>query len=261
MANSRANVVSSFTIIKGSLIEETYVAFQHWDLDSSKSENLYRIRTSGVLPLTSSHWLRDVSWVLNRRFDPGGLDQPLVELAKAGCERDVWKAMLLWHITRDEFLLRDFLTVWLYDRYRDGTYRVRSDEVIPYLRGLDRQPDVEISGSWSDATTSRVASSLLRIATDFGLLAGGQAKEFTSYHLPDESFLYLLHAMADTERNARKIVDSPDWHMYLMDGADVERELLRLHQYRRLHFDVAGSLAQLHLPRSSSAEYAKELVQ
>ena len=260
MAKSRANVVSSFTIIKGSLIDETYVAFQCWDLDSSKFDNLRRIREDGVLPSTSGHWLRDVSKVMNRRFDPGGRDRPLVELAKAGCERDVWKPLLLWHITRDEFLLRDFLTVWLYERYRDGTYRVRSDDVVPYLRQLGKQPDVEVSGNWSDATTCRVASGLLRLATDFGLLAGAQVKEFTSYQLPDESLLYLLHAMADTERNARKIIDSPDWHMYLMDSADVERELLRLHQYRRLHFEIAGSLAQLDLPRSSSAEYAKELV-
>ncbi len=31
-------------------------------------------------------------------------------------------------------------------------------------------------------------------------------------------------------------------------------------RYRRLHFEIAGSLAQLDLPRSSSAEYANELV-
>ena len=154
----------------------------------------------------------------------------------------------------------DFLTGWLYDCYRGGTYRIRAADVVPYLRRLAKQPGVKVSGNWSDATISRVASGLLRMAMDFGLLGGAQAKEFTSYYLPDESFLYLLHAMAETERNARRIVDSPDWHMYLMDGADVERELLRLHQYRRLHFEAAGSLAHLDLPRASSAEYAKELV-
>ena len=101
----------------------------------------------------------------------------------------------------------------------------------------------------------------MRIATDFGLLQGKQVKEFASYHLPDESFLYLLHAMAEVEPNARKIIESPDWRMYLMDATDVERELLRLHQYRQLHFEVAGSLAQLSLPSRTSREYAEELAQ
>ena len=254
---SRASVVSSFTIIKGSLIEETYAAFRSWDLDTPKPENLRRIRENGALPSTSSNWLRDISKVLNRRFDPAGRDRPLVELAKAGCAREVWRPLLLWHMTRDEFLLRDFLTTWLYERYGDGTYRIRTDDVVPHLQQLKKRRGVQISGNWSEATTSRVASGLLRMAADFGLLAGTQVKEFASYHLPEESFLYLLHAMAEAEPNARRIVDAADWHMYLMGAADVERELLRLHQYRRLHYEVAGSLAQLNLPCSSTTDYAR----
>ena len=39
--------------------------------------------------------------------------------------------------------------------------------------------------------------------------------------------------------------------MFLMDMSDVERDLLRLHQFRKLHYEVAGSLAQLKLPHRS----------
>ena len=95
------------------------------------------------------------------------------------------------------------------------------------------------------ATTARVASGLLRIAADFGLLNGGTVKEFASYHLPDESFIYLLHAIAELEPNARRMIESPEWRMYLMDAEDVEREILRLHQFRRGAYEVAGSLARL----------------
>lgn len=48
--------------------------------------------------------------------------------------------------------------------------------------------------------------------------------------------------------------------MFLMDAADVERELFRLHQFRRVHYEVAGSLAQLKLPCDSAADYAREMV-
>jgi hypothetical protein len=44
-----------------------------------------------------------------------------------------------------------------------------------------------------------------------------------------------------------------------MDASDVERELLRLHQFRKVHYEVAGSLAQLKLPHGSPADYAREL--
>ena len=259
MAKSRSSIVSSFTIIKGSLIDETYAVFRDWDFDKSRTENLRRVREDNTIGATSTHWARDVAKVLNRRFDPAGRDRLLVKLAIAGCDRNVWKPLLLFHMTRDEFLVRDFLVNWLYPQFTQGAYRLHSDDVNTYLTSLSKKKGIEWSGKWTDSTTSRVASGLLRMATDFGLLAGTLHKEFASYHLPEESFIYLLHAMADVEPNARRIVDAEDWHMFLMDTSHVERELLRLHQFRKVHYEVAGSLAQLKLPHRSSADYAREL--
>jgi len=256
---SRANVVSSFTVVKGSLIEETYEAFKAWDLSASRTENLRRYQEGGVVAASSQSWLHNTAKVLHRRFDPAGRDRPLVELAQNGCERDVWKPILLYHMTRDEFLVCDFLVHWLYPRYVEGTYRLRTDDVIDYLRTLSKKKDVVWSGSWSENTTSRVASGLLRIAEDFGLLKGKMVREFTSYHLPEESFLYLLHAMVEKKQNAHRVVTSPDWRMYLLSAEDVENEVLRLHQFHKLHYQVAGSLAQLDLPCATSADYAREL--
>ncbi len=259
MTESRSRVVSSFTIIKGSLIDETYAIFQDWDFSLTRTENLRRVREEDTIGTSSTHWARDVAKVLNRRFDPDGRDRPLVELAKAGCDREIWKPILLWHMTRDEFLVRDFLVHWLYQQYQDGVFRLHTDDVTDYLKTLVKKKGIDWSGSWSDATTSRVASGLLRMATDFGLLRGTQSREFESYHLPEESLLYLLHAMMDDQPNARRVIDADDWHMYLMDAEDVERELFRLHQFQKLHYEMAGSLAQLKLPFSSSADFAKEL--
>jgi hypothetical protein len=259
IAESRSHVVSSFTIIKGALIEETYAVFRDWDFSLSRVQNLRRVREDNTIGATSTHWARDVAKVLNRRFDPVGSDRPLIDLAKAGCDREVWKPLLLWHMTRDEFLFRDFLVHWLCAQFSQGTFRLHTDDVVPYLKSLPKKKGVEWSGKWTDATTSRVASGLLRMATDFGLLTGTQSKEFASYHLPEESFIYLLHAMADAEPNARRIVDAEDWRMYLIGASDVERELLRLHQFRKLHYEVAGTLAQLKLPCDSLADYARRL--
>ena len=40
----RSNVASSFTLIKGAMIDETYAVFAEWDFGSSKKENLERLR-------------------------------------------------------------------------------------------------------------------------------------------------------------------------------------------------------------------------
>ncbi|MEZ5065898.1 MAG: DUF1819 family protein [bacterium] len=241
------------------MIDEAYAVFRDWDFDKSRIENLRHVREDNTIGATSKHWARDVAKVLNRRFDPVGRDRPLVDLAVAGCDREVWKPLLLFHMTRDEFLVRDFLVNWLYLQFAQGGYRLHTHDVTKYLTSLSRTKGIEWSGKWTDSTISRVASGLLRIASDFGLLTGTLHKEFASYHLPEQSFIYLLHAMADVEPNARRIIDAEDWRMFLMDAADVERELLRLHQFRKVQYEAAGSVAQLKLSHGSSADYAREL--
>lgn len=258
MASSRASVVSSFTIIKGALIEETYAVFRDWEFTRSLEGNLASMKAQNVIGAKSEHWLRDVGFVLRRRFDPDGRDRNLVELAQRGCPLELWKPLLLWHMTRDEFLFRDFLMHWLYDHFAEGTLRVQARDLWPYLGGLYEKGLV--SDPWKASTLQRVSSELLRMTVDFGLMRGAVTREFASYHLPDEAFLYVLHAMIELQPNARDVVESPDWHMFLMDARDVERELFRLHQFRRVHYDVAGSLAQLKLPCDSAADYAREMV-
>lgn len=256
---SRSRVVSSFTLVKGALIAETYAVFAAWDFARSKRENLDRLREENFIGAGTDTWLRDIAKVLNRRFDPEGRDRPLVTLAKAGCDVEVWKPLLLWHITRDEFLLRDFLIGWLYPAFEGGAYRIRPEDLHAYLLSVGNRGGTT-EHAWSESTLKRVAAGLLKIAVDFGLLKGSVVKEFNSYHLPEPSFLYLLHAMSDVHQNPRKVLDAPDWRMFLMRPADLQHELLRLHQFRKLEYQVAGSLIELLLPCASSGEYAERMV-
>jgi hypothetical protein len=258
-SSSRSNVASSFTIIKGAMIQETYAVFASWNLARSKRENLDRLRKENFIGASSNTWLRDIAKVINRRFDPDRRDRALVLLAKNGCDVDVWKPPLLWHITRDEFILRDFLQNWLFPAYDSGVFRVRPEELHAYLRGLRKRGAIT-EHDWSEQTIKRVAAGLLKIATDFGLLRGGAVKEFATYHLPEPSFLYLLHAMHEEKQSLSGVVTASDWRMFLMRPAEVEREILRLHQFRKLDYQVAGSLVELSLPCRSAVEYAERMV-
>jgi hypothetical protein len=256
---SRANVVSSFTIVKGALIPETYAVFAAWDFDRTKRQNLDRLREENYIGASSHTWLRDVAKVLNRRFEPAGRDRPLVVLAKHGCELAEWRPLLLWHLTRDEFLLRDFLLNWLFPAYEAGAYRLRPDELYGYLADLGKR-GATTEHAWSETTVKRVASGLLEIAGDFGLLRGSTVREFASHHLPERSFLYLLHALREERLAPGRVVGAPDWRMFLMRPADVEQELLRLHQFRQLDYQVAGSLVELTLPCANAGDYAERMV-
>ena len=241
----RADVVSSYTLIKGAMLDETWTTMRAWDFSSPVAANLARVCEEN--PFNASiGWRRDIRSVLHRRVDPER-DAPLIRLAQAGLDRQVWNPLLLWHITRDEFLLREFLTTFLWDRYEEGSLYVDTAEVVGWLRGMESSRGL----SWTESTRKRVAAGLLGIAVDFGLLEGSIRRRFRPFHLLDDAMLYLLHAMTAAQPNARRVLDDPDWRMFRLRPEDLERELLRLHQLHRLHYDVAGSLVQLHLPAPS----------
>lgn len=255
----RSEVVSSFTIVKGALVTETYEAFRHWNFEEDRRENIGRLKELNVFGAQSASWLLELGKGLNRRFEPNDRDRPLVRMAQAGVDLAVWKPALLWHMTRDEFLVRDFLINWLEPRFREGTFRIRVDDVYPYLAEIHQRGLTQDGKPWSEQTRKRVASGLLGIAVDLGLLRGSMVKEFATHHLPDEAFLYILHAIADVEPNRDDVIRSPEWQMYLYQPADVEQELLRLHQFRKLHYERAGSIVALSLPFESAAAYAESL--
>jgi hypothetical protein len=256
----RHQVVSSFTAIKGAMIAESYEVLARWDFDLTKKANLDRLRDENYIGAQSANWLRDVAKVLNRRLEPNGRDRPLVVLAKGGFPLDEWKPLLLWHITRDEFLLRDFLVNWLFVAHEEGMYRVRPEDLHDYLRSVATRGG-ETEHEWTDSTLERVAAGLLKISADFGLLQGSAVKEFAHYHLPERSLMYLLRAVLEHEAGSpRRMLDSAEWHMYLMREDDVRNELLRLHQFRQAHFETAGSIVELSMDLESPLEYAEELV-
>ncbi len=126
-AASRAEQISSFTIIKGSLIEDTYAVFRDWDFTLSQRQNLERLKQSNVIGAKSAGWLRDVAKVLSRRFEPDRRDRPLVQLAQTRCEPEVWKPILA--------------LPQVFDRFREMAARVSKKDLeslmtTENLRGL-----------------------------------------------------------------------------------------------------------------------------
>ena len=258
-APARSHVASSFTLIKGAMIDETYAVFAAWDFGSSKRENLDRLRRENFIGASTTTWLRDVAKVLNRRFDPSARDRALVLLAKSGCPIEEWKPILLWHMTRDEFLLRDFLINWLFPTFVSGAYRVRTEDLYEHLRSVGRRGGTT-EHAWSETTLNRVAAALLKMAVDFGLLRGSVVKEFASYHLPERSFLYLLYAIREEMHSPRKVLavgrlaDVPHEPVGCRAGTPAASSV------SQARLPVAGSIVQLTLPCANACEYAERMV-
>jgi hypothetical protein len=136
--------------------------------------------------------------------------------------------------------------------------RVRGEDVRGYL--VELQPRGLLDQPWKESVVSKMASSLPKYAADFGLLQGGSIKEIAPFHLHDEALLYVLHDLASEIPSTERLLDDPRWRRLLLSRSELEQELLRLHQHRRLSFEVAGSMVILELPYRSVDEYVEHLV-
>jgi hypothetical protein len=250
--------ISTFSVTKGGRVEETRALFEGWELDEGLDENLRRFREQNPILAPTESWLKEMRRIFRARFGDVERHRPLVALARSGIARECWSAILLWHLTLRELLLSDFLEAWLFPRRQEGLLRVRAADVRGYLDTLKRRG--LLKEDWSESTISRMASGLPAYASDFGLLAGKTVKEIQPYHLPDDALLYVLHAIAEETKSAKKIISDMRWRRYLLTAPELEQELMRLHQLQRLRYDVAGSLVHLELPFESVGEYVEHLV-
>ena len=248
--------ISSFLAIKGVFIEETFRAFRDWNLDLSPKDNTARIVDTNSIGAGSTGWLENIIRVLRSRYDVTGPDRRLVLLAQQGWHIEEWQPVLLWHATRNDELLRLFLEQWLFEQRELGMVLVKSIAVREFLTNL---LGIRSGGAdrWTDNTLHRVANGLLKVAADFQLVRGRTVREFTSFRLPDLSFMYLLHVLMDREQNTRKLIDATDWRVFLLRPEDIENELLRLHQYGKLRFERAGSFLELTLPFDGTEDFVR----
>jgi hypothetical protein len=243
---------------KGALIEETYYAFQQWDLSISFKENIVNIRKENAIGARNEKWLHEILTTLSSRFGHDETIFPLVRMAQGNLPLYKWKPCLLWHMANIDGLYYRFACEWLFSQFRDGAYIIRTEDALPFVRKIT-DGQIASGGKLSEYGALRAARDLLKMAGDFDLLEGKVKKKFANYNIPQEGFLYVLRGLLDMGCATPQVLASTDWRLFLMDADDVERELLRLHQYKALEYDVAGSMAQLTLSSPSLEVYAEEI--
>lgn len=242
---------------KGALAEETYELFRGWHDDSSFDENFRRVFAGHF---GSEAWKEEVRKTLALRFSDPALAMPLIVLARGGFPMHDWKHCLLLTIASSERDYWEFAENWLFPEYVAGRYRIRTEDVAGFVRAwwaASRNGSLPLT----EYGTIRTARDLIRMARDLGVLRGdGPEKEFARMSLGDTVFLFACHFIAEFEGGTARIPDSPLWKAFLVDPRAVEEALLRLHQFRLLEYQVAGSLVAISLPCAGAREFARSMV-
>ncbi len=252
----KADAVSLRLLRKGALVEETYRLFAGWDFNRSLDANLDHAFEGHFRTMA---WAKEVKVTLRRRFRDIDDAACLIIAAKMGLPPEEWRQCLHLWIGSREKLYHEFALNWLYPEYKSGRYQLQARDVQPFVRSIWPRVNGNVP-TLSEHSVIRSARDLVRISTEFQLLSGsGPTKTFASLHLSDRCFLYFAQVIAEIEHSTARVPHSHLWRLVLMGQDDVMQTILRLHQYRKLEYHVAGSLEQLTLPCANVREFAENM--
>jgi hypothetical protein len=241
---------------KGVFVQETYELFTAWNDDKSVGDNL-RSALSGKH--STAGWEHEVTTTIHRRLRHLKHIAPLISLAKHGMSLTDWRDCLRLWIGATEEPFHSFATGWLFDEHEKGRHHLRTDDVRAFSDGAIRARGPKATPI-SEYGKIRAARDLLRAAFDLGMLAGkGPVKTFSSIAMSDDVTMFYAHMIADLEGNSAKMPASPLWRLAYMAPTDVHVALLRLHQFKRLNYEVAGNIVQVGLPFKSALECAEKV--
>ncbi len=247
---------STRLIRKGVLAAETYQIMSAWDETQSIRANFAKVVESNSLGLRNAAWLKEIITTLNSRFQDQMVIEPLYILAKSKLPLREWKWFLLWQLQHTDRLFFRFITEWLFSSYSKGARILNSTQVEPFFRAIISDlHDREVS----EYGLKRGSRDLLRMSSDLGLLKGKVLRSFTNTHVPSSAFLWALYDLYGQVPNAYAIVNDPRWRLFLLTPSEVEREMLELHQFQKLHYQTAGSLSQLQLPYKDRMSFIRSI--
>lgn len=156
-------------------------------------------------------------------------------------------------------LVYDLTTDCLYNLYHNDRSTVNKTHILNWLDQAATRGHDEING-WSPQTKSKVASNYLTIVRDFGLLEGVQQKSFARLYLPLATFVYILYRLKDQGLNAKAIVASPDFKLFLLEQRDIFLLLDEATRAGYITFQQAGDIYSLVFHYRNLTEVIDELI-
>ena len=243
--------ISARNTSRGSLIHEAHKIFRA-AASGLDVRALHDACLSGQLLRQPTRAARQKVWAgLYWRYfawDPPGW--VLTDLA-AAAERDSndprLVGLLYVHFARRDRLAYEFVTQFLWSKWKRRELGVTPDDLLDYLS--HRGEFAVQARRWTDAGRRKLARNLMASLRDFGVLYGARRKSLQGPIVPPEVALHLVRLLVAEGLRGRSVLESADWRLFLWDIESVVNALAQLAQERKLRFERSRSTVILELPR------------
>jgi transcriptional regulator of NAD metabolism len=134
------------------------------------------------------------------------------------------QAALLIHVPRQDRLLYDVVQHVVTPRWEAGVTLVTREDVQRFLDHMTpTHPEIE---RWTHGTRAKLASSLLSILRDYGLLKGKEHKQIVEPVIPDPVVQHLARLLRAEGMADGELAYHPDWRLWLWDAARAQEALV-----------------------------------
>jgi len=255
-----ADLYTSRIIKAGALLADTKTLLSHWDNAASVKANLARIRQENVFGKASRSRVEDILAIFRQRYlSQEDVAKALVIFVEDRLPAVSLDRILFFHSARNDRLLHDAVTELLLPLNSRGATDV---DVLEVQRTIAKWVvEGKTTAKWGDATILRVTQGLLSALRDFGILQGAVNKRIAPAHLSIEAFAYIAFYLSQQQASASKLLELPDWKLFFLPSAGVERFLIEAHQHNLLEYHAAGTVTRLTFPVNTLEEYANVIAQ
>lgn len=240
----------------GALLEDMRVLVQHWSKNASWNEQKQKTTLENILGKKSKKRLLNIlDSIFAPRFIKGNPPEAwkiIRSLEDKNISIEVLRPVYYWVSCRSEPVLYDYVQDEIFSKSRGLDLVVRMNETIQWLEKKVKENKLE----WSDSVTKRVAWGILAALRDFGILEGTKNKKIAPVYIPIEAFAYLAFVLHHLNYSGERLVNHPDWKLFLVDRLVVERLFLEAHQERLLQFASAGNIYRIEFPTKSWSDMA-----
>jgi hypothetical protein len=240
---------------KGALVKETFAVFQAI-ANGLPVENVRRAVLEGRLLFHRSYETRRSIWNhVNRRyftFKDKWITMSLADASKEGMSSPNFLSLsYLYYVLRDRLTFR-FVTGPLWELWKRQVTAIEKSDVVSFLsRESQENPIID---KWYDSTRMKLANNMLSALRDFGVLTGVRRKKIQSPTIAPETVFHLVSILTAENLKGQRVVDAPDWRMFLWDAADVARALNDLSFRGWIAFEKTGRTVILELKRLQGSE-------
>ncbi len=249
-------------ITKGAMFEECRALLREWQPGTDPDDFRRQAVEGNLLGKVTRARAADVMRraFMARFFSP---EVPQAECARkllvAGAPEGVMNRIVFYHTALGDDLLYDFVTERLYDLWRSGRYQVGTADGEAYVERLVSQGP--IPGEWTSCARTKVGRGLLTVCREGGLLQGAAKKRFAPVHLPFAVFIYVAYHLKGKVASSARVVEHPDWRLFLLNEEAVERSFLDAHQREYLGYYTAGGVKRIDWRYADLCEAVDALVE